>query len=78
MRFCYFLALNVPLNHSDMIDRAFYLSSYNEIFLNHKDNVFDRNRLYGGVGFKFNNLVKFEVGYMKQFLNSGNRDQTFS
>ena len=58
-----------------MIDKTYYLSSYNEIFLNSKDPVFDRNRLYAGIGFKLNNLARFEVGYMNQFLSNGNRDQ---
>ena len=58
-----------------MVDKTFYLSAYNEIFLNHKENIFDRNRLYGGIGFKLNKLARFEVGYMNQFLNNGNRDQ---
>lgn len=75
MRFRYFLALNLPLNNTDMIDKTVYLSAYNEIFLNHKANVFDRNRLYGGVGFKLNKLARFEIGYMNQFLANGNRDQ---
>lgn len=75
LRFRYFMALNLPLNNPDMIDKTFYLSSYNEIFLNHKGNVFDRNRLYGGIGFKLNKMARFELGYMNQFLNSGNRDQ---
>ncbi|MBT8219488.1 MAG: DUF2490 domain-containing protein, partial [Bacteroidia bacterium] len=74
-RFRYFLALNLLLNQADMIDGAIYLSAYNEIFLNTKDNVFDRNRLYGGLGFKLNKNFRFEVGYMNQFLNNGNRDQ---
>ena len=75
MRFRYFLALNVPINNKEMIEKTFYLRSYNEIFLNHKNNVFDRNRLYGGVGFKLNKLARFEIGYMNQFLSNGNRDQ---
>lgn len=75
MRFRYFLALNIPINNKEIIDNTFYLSTYNEIFLNHKDNVFDRNRLYGGIGFKLNKLTRFEIGYMNQFLNNRNRDQ---
>ncbi len=75
MRFRYFLSLNVPLNNTELTDKTVYLSSYNEIFLNTKANVFDRNRLYGGVGFKLNSKLKFELGYMNQFLNNGNRDQ---
>lgn len=75
VRFRYFLALNVPLNNAEMTDKTFYLSAYNEIFLNGKDTIFDRNRLYGGLGYKLNNGVRFELGYMNQFLNKGNRDQ---
>lgn len=74
-RFRYFLALNYLLKQADMVDGAIYLSAYNEIFLNTKDNVFDRNRLYGGMGYKLNKNFRFEVGYMNQFLNNGNRDQ---
>ncbi|MDY7394621.1 DUF2490 domain-containing protein [Aureibaculum sp. 2210JD6-5] len=75
LRFRYFLALNIPLNNKELVDKTAYLSTYNEIFLNTKNNVFDRNRLYGGVGYKLNQNVKFELGYMNQFLNNGNRDQ---
>jgi hypothetical protein len=75
LRFRYFLAINVPINHSDMIDGTFYLSTYNEIFINDRDEIFDRNRLYGGLGYRFNGLIRCEVGYMNQFLNNGGRDQ---
>ena len=75
MRFRYFLAFNIPLNKPDMTEKAFYLSSYNEIFINHENTVFDRNRLYGGIGYKLNNYFRFELGYMNQFLNNNNRDQ---
>ena len=75
LRFRYFLALSVPLNKKLMENNTIYLSAYNEIFLNSKNNVFDRNRLYGGIGYKLNNSIRFEVGYMNQFLNNGNRDQ---
>ncbi|MDF1695570.1 MAG: DUF2490 domain-containing protein [Saprospiraceae bacterium] len=75
LRFRYFLALGIPLNNPTMTDGTVYLSSYNEIFLNTEGNVFDRNRLYGGVGYKVNSSLRFELGYMNQFLNNGNRDQ---
>lgn len=75
LRFRYFLAINIPINNKTMIDRTFYLSSYNEIFLNTGDNVFDRNRLYGGLGYKINKNIRLETGYMNQFLVNKNRDQ---
>lgn len=75
MRFRYFLAANVLLNQKEMTAGAVYLSAYNEIFLNSEKEYFDRNRLYGGVGYKINNAIRVEVGYMNQFLRTSNRDQ---
>ncbi len=75
LRFRYFLALNIPLNNKEMSDGTYYLSSYNEIFINDDGNRFDRNRLYGGLGYKLNKYVRFELGYMNQFLANGSRDQ---
>lgn len=75
LRFRYFLALSVTLNNKLMENNTIYFSAYNEIFLNTKENVFDRNRLYGGIGYKLNNSMRFEIGYMNQFLNNGSRDQ---
>lgn len=75
LRFRYFLALNVPLNNKDLLDKTVYFSAYNEIFLNVEDNPFDRNRLYGGLGYKLSKQVRLEAGYMNQFLNGRNSDQ---
>ncbi len=75
LRFRYFLAFAIPLTNKTMQDKTVYLSSYNEIFLNTKGNAFDRNRLYGGIGYKLNKNLRFELGYMNQFLSNGNRDQ---
>lgn len=75
LRFRYFLSINIPINHKDILDKTWYASVYNEIFLNHKNIVFDRNRLYLGLGYKLNKSLKFELGYMNQFLNNQNRDQ---
>ena len=76
VRFRYFLAFNVPLNNKEMTDKTWYGSAYNEIFLNtEKDKVFDRNRLYGGIGYRLNKTFRFELGYMNQFLPGFSRDQ---
>lgn len=75
LRFRYFLSLNIPLVRSPEKDKEFYFSAYNEIFLNTKANVFDRNRLYGGLGYRFSQNYRFELGYMNQFFNNGGRDQ---
>ena len=75
LRFRYFLFLNIPINNPDLTDNTWYTSIYNEIFINHKQVIFDRNRLYVGIGYQLNKIAKFEIGYMNQFLNNGNRDQ---
>ncbi len=75
MRFRYFLGLNIPLTSNDNGEKDFYLSAYNEIFLNTKSSVFDRNRLYGGIGYKINKNIRLEAGYMNQFFETSGRDQ---
>ncbi len=52
-----------------------YASAYNEIFLNAQGATFDRNRVYGGLGYKINNNIRLELGYMNQLFENGNRDQ---
>lgn len=74
-RFRYFLGLNMPISKKEMIVKTIYLSAYNEIFLNTENEMFDRNRLYGGIGYKVNNSIRFELGYMNQFFETGSRDQ---
>ncbi len=73
LRFRYFLSFNVPLSKKE--SNKFYLSAYNEIFLNTESAVFDRNRIYGGLGFKINKNIKLEAGYMNQFFETSDRDQ---
>ena len=69
-RFRYFLGLNIPFK-----DSKYYVSAYNEIFLNGESNVFDRNRIYGGLGYKVSKGVKIELGYMSQVFETASRDQ---
>lgn len=71
MRFRYFLSLNIPFKKSS----PFYFSAYNEIFLNTKSSIFDRNRLYGGIGYQLSGNIRLEAGYMNQFFETSSRDQ---
>lgn len=75
MRFRYFLSINIPLKNSEDGEGPWYLSAYNEIFINTESSVFDRNRLYGGLGYRLNKTLRFELGYMNQFFERGGRDQ---
>lgn len=75
MRGRYFLAANIPLNKKTMEKNAIYLSFYDEVFLNIKQDPFDRNRAYGALGYVINKNLKFEVGFMAQTTKSSNRNQ---
>ncbi len=75
LRFRYFIGINIPINKSTMDQNAIYLSSYNEIFINKESPLFDRNRLYGALGFVINKNFKIEAGFMAQTLEKSNRNQ---
>ena len=75
MRFRYFLGINIPINKPKIEKNAFYLSAYNEIFINAQQNIFDRNRLYGAIGYVFNKNIKMEGGYMAQTVATSNSNQ---
>ena len=75
MRLRYFLAAKIPLSKSKDGNNKFYFSAYNEVFLNAKVTFFDRNRVYGGIGYQLNNKVRLEAGYMNQIFESSSRDQ---
>lgn len=75
LRLRYFLATNIALNKTKMEDKTIYLSAYNEIFVVTEKEYFDRNRLYGGIGYKFNAKLRSEFGLMNQRTNNISRNQ---
>lgn len=75
LRFRYFLSVNLPLNRTTLSPGAVYLSAFDEIFLNNRSPVFDRNRLYGGIGYVPHRQFRFELGYMNQQLEQSGRKQ---
>lgn len=75
LRLRYFLGLNIPLSKKEIGNNTYYISAYNEIFLNTKTSIFDRNRVYAGIGYRINNSIKIEAGYMNQFFETTSRDQ---
>lgn len=75
MRLRYNLSLNVPMNKKEMDKNAIYASAYNEIFINTEPSYFDRDRIYGGIGFCINKNFKVEAGVMSQILQNSSRTQ---
>lgn len=75
VRLRYFLGINIPINKKSLEKNAIYLSAYNEIFINTKKSIFDRNRLYGALGFIIDKNFKIEAGFMAQTQENTNRNQ---
>ncbi|CAL68392.1 DUF2490 domain-containing protein [Christiangramia forsetii] len=82
-RYRYNLFLNIPLNQATLNKNALYLAFYNEVFINgQKDigdgrrvEIFDRNRLYGALGYAIKDNLKVQAGYMEQTLNNHSKGQ---
>ncbi len=82
-RYRYALFLNVPLNQPTMNRGAWYLALYNEVFINGQRQVgngreveyFDRNRLYGAVGYAISDTIRVQGGYMHQYSNAFEKGQ---
>lgn len=71
----YFVSLNIPLNQSTVTKNSLYVSAYNELFVNAQDNLFDRNRVYAGLGYGFHRAIRVEAGMMSQIYSNGHRNQ---
>jgi hypothetical protein len=74
-RFRYFLGANIPFNKPKMEKGAWYLSLYNEVFLHTDKAVYDRNRIYGAMGWQLHRDIRLEVGMMSQIQETKSRGQ---
>ncbi len=81
-RWRYNLLINVMLNRDRFEKGCIYLSFYNELFINGERNasgrsysLFDRNRLYGALGYQLSELAKVQIGYMRQNTNEWKKGQ---
>lgn len=77
-RFRYGLFVDVPLNGTQIGRGSWYLAFYNEVFLNGERDIgdgrevetFDRNRLYGAVGYGLADRLRMQFGYMHQYTSA--------
>jgi hypothetical protein len=82
-RYRYNLFINVALSKAIMEKNTIYLALYNELFINGQRNignsntveVFDRNRLYGAIGYMIKKGMKVQLGVMNQTTNSWSKNQ---
>jgi len=74
-RIRYMFRMQLPLQKNATSNHAPYLVMYDEIFIgfgkNVGENVFDQNRIGVLFGYKFNELVKIEGGYLSQIVQLG-------
>lgn len=75
MRFRYMIGVNIPITQKEMLPKTLYASVYNEIFLHFNSPTFDRNRVYGALGYVINKNMRIEAGYMNQIQENRNRGQ---
>jgi Protein of unknown function (DUF2490) len=75
MRFRYLFGINLPINKKSMDKGAFYLSLSDEIFVHIKSPKFDRNRLYGALGYVITPKLRAEIGFMSQETEATQRGQ---
>ncbi len=61
-RFRYRINATLPIGNS-----RFYLNGFEEVFLTNKNPYFERNRLYGGAGYKFTSVFTLQIGYVSQY-----------
>jgi len=80
-RFRYFFRFIVPLKkQTNAFEKGPFAAIQNEVFLNlqNKDElntkVFDQNRAYGALGYRFHKKLDAELGYMNQLSKGAQRN----
>jgi hypothetical protein len=63
---------SVPFKGKSIGDKSFYLTAYDELFVNFGKkvnmNIFDQNRAFLGLGYKIPKIGKLEFGYLNQLI----------
>jgi hypothetical protein len=66
-RFRYRLNLSIPLNHTRIEPKTWFVSVYEEVFLNNKVPNFERNRAYAALGYQFDKSINVQAGWLNQY-----------
>jgi hypothetical protein len=66
-RFRYRLNTVIPFNKKKVEKHTLYASVSDEIFLTDKKPYFERNRLFGGLGYVFTELFTLQGGFLRQY-----------
>jgi hypothetical protein len=78
-RYRYRMALTLPINKEKIEPNTFFVNIFDEIFFGPELPNFKRNRVFGGVGYQFNDYFGTNLGYLwqREFSNSGNKNLHF-
>lgn len=69
-RLRYLLRLTIPLNSNEVKKNTVFVGLYNEVFINLTNSPFDRNRLYGALGYQVNSSTNIQLGYLLQTVGT--------
>ena len=69
-RLRYLLRLTIPLNNKEVKKNTLFVGLYNEVFINLTNSPFDRNRLYGALGYQVNSSTNIQIGYLLQTVGT--------
>lgn len=67
-RLRYRLMVFVPLNTRTIEPGTVFLGVYDEIFANTEPEIFDRNRLYGAIGYQISPTNQVQLGLLNQYV----------
>ncbi len=68
-RMRYLLRVTYPINEE------WFLTAYDEIFVNLQEPIFGQNRLYAAVGYNFSPQISTQIGYLKNHFTGINFDR---
>ncbi len=68
-RIRYLLRVTVPLNKKTVEKNTLFLTFYDELFIHFSNTPFDRNRLYGAIGYQFLPNLNIQLGYLAQTVS---------
>ena len=63
----------IPLGADSIVPSTFIASLYDEFFIHAFPMSFDRNRLYGAIGYQFDSSTNLQLGVMAQTTPAGTR-----
>ncbi|RIV22444.1 DUF2490 domain-containing protein [Fibrisoma montanum] len=77
-RIRYQIEATLPLQGRTVNNREFFVSFFDELFIgfgrNVDLNVYNQNRIYGGIGYQFRDNLSAELGYLNQITQHADPD----